>query len=283
MKRLLTVVFIFILALETKAQENKVLDGIFIKETAPTRRVVPYTHIREADVMYYKRVWRRIDLREKMNFPLYYPEEPINEIGYERVSLFEVIKRGVEEGTLTAYEDDGLGGNFQIPLPKSEASGKLSKEVTEETVDPVTGEFVQSSYTEEVKARNVIEYRLKEDWVFDRERSVMEVRIIGILPIIEEENVETGQKKPKALFWIYFPEARYVFANQEVYNPTNDGSRLTFEDLFRKRAFSSYIFRETNVFDNRMIDDYTDNIDLLLESRRVEHEIINVEHDMWQY
>ncbi len=265
------------------SQENKVLDGIFIKETAPTRRVVPYTHIREADVMYYKRVWRIIDLREKINFPLYYPELPIKEIGYERVSLFEVIKRGVEEGTITAYEDDEVGGQFQVPLTKSEAVKKLSEERTSTDIDLETGLEKEITFTVDIGSQDVVNYRIKEDWVFDRERSVMEVRILGILPVIEKESAETGQKTRTGLFWIYFPEARYVFANQEVYNPSNDGSRLTFEDLFRKRVFSSYIFRETNVYDNRMIDDYTDNIDLLLESRKVEQEIINVEHDMWQY
>jgi hypothetical protein len=145
MKRIALVSLISIFTIGAFAQENKVLDGIFIKETAPTRKVVPYTHIREADVMYYKRVWRILDLREKLNHPLYYPEDPIKEIGYERLSLFDVIKRGVEEGTLTAYEDDGVGGQFQVPMAKSEASGMLSKEITEETVDPLTGEFVTSS------------------------------------------------------------------------------------------------------------------------------------------
>ncbi|MEQ8909108.1 MAG: gliding motility protein GldN [Vicingaceae bacterium] len=283
MKRLVLVLLVALVSVSTYAQENKVLDGIFIKETAPTRRVVPYTHIREADVMYYKRVWRIIDLREKLNFPLYYPEQPIKEIGYERLSLFDVIRRGVEEGTITAYEEDEVGGQFQVPLTKSEAVGMLSEERTATDIDPETGLEVETSYTVDVTAQNVISYRIKEDWVFDRERSVMEVRIIGLLPVIEKENPNTGQTKKLGLFWIYFPEARYVFANHEVYNPENDGSRLTFEDLFRKRVFSSYIFRETNVYDNRMLEDYTSSIDRLLESRRVDHEIINIEHDMWQY
>tara|TARA_B100001109_G_scaffold174388_1_gene142544 strand:+ start:6829 stop:7680 length:852 start_codon:yes stop_codon:yes gene_type:complete len=283
MKRIVLILLTVIVSLSSYAQENKVLDGIFIKETAPTRRVIPYTHIREADVMYYKRVWRIIDLREKINFPLYYPEQPIKEIGYERLSLFDVIKRGVEEGTITAYEEDEVGGQFQVPLTKSEAFDMLSEERTNIDIDPETGLEIENTYTVDIGAQDVVSYRVKEDWVFDRERSVMEVRIIGILPVIEKESAETGQKTIKGLFWIYFPEARYVFANHEVYNTTNDGSRLTFEDLFRKRVFSSYIFRETNVFDNRMIDQYSKNIDMLLESRRIEHEIINIEHDMWQY
>jgi hypothetical protein len=68
-----------------------VLDGPYVKEHTPTRKVVPYTHLREADVMWAKRIWRVIDLREKMNHPLYYPVEPIN----DRKSLFDIIKQAL--------------------------------------------------------------------------------------------------------------------------------------------------------------------------------------------
>jgi gliding motility associated protien GldN len=263
--------------------DNKVLDGVFIKETSPTRRVIPYTHVREADVTYYKRVWRIIDLKEKINHTLYYPLQTIKEIGYERVSLFEVIKNGIQEGTLTAYDEDGVGGQFQVPLSKSEAIGKLSKEVTSTDVDPETGLEIESSYTEEIGPQNVKEYRLKEDWFFDKERSIMEVRIIGMLPVIETLNTETGTTRREGLFWIYFPEARYIFANHEVYNSSNDGARMTFEDLFRKRMFSGFIYKENNVFDNRILKSYTRGIDRLLEAEKIKAEIVNFEHDMWAY
>jgi gliding motility associated protien GldN len=263
--------------------DNKVLDGVFIKETSPTRRVIPYTHVREADVTYYKRVWRIIDLKEKINHTLYYPLQTIKEIGYERVSLFEVIKNGIQEGTLTAYDEDGVGGQFQVPLSKSEAIGKLSKEISSTDVDPQTGLEIESSYTEEIGPQNVKEYRLKEDWFFDKERSIMEVRIIGMLPVIETLNTETGTTRREGLFWIYFPEARYIFANHEVYNSSNDGARMTFEDLFRKRMFSGFIYKENNVFDNRILKSYTIGIDRLLEAEKIKAEIVNFEHDMWAY
>ena len=56
----------------TEVKAQKVLDKPWIKENTPTRRVIPYTHVREADVMWHRRVWRQIDLREKINHPLYY-------------------------------------------------------------------------------------------------------------------------------------------------------------------------------------------------------------------
>tara|TARA_R110002096_G_scaffold136909_6_gene289812 strand:- start:7132 stop:8016 length:885 start_codon:yes stop_codon:yes gene_type:complete len=284
MKKLIFLpICILFFLVDGKAQDNKVLDGVFIKETNPTRRVIPYTHVREADVTFTKRVWRHIDVREKINFPLYYPLNPINEIGYQRLSLFNVLKKGIEEGTITPYEEQDDGGQFQLALSKTEAMDKLSEERTTMDIDPETGLEFETTYTIDITALNVVAYWVKEDWFFDRERSVMEVRIIGILPITEKEDAATGQKRRGGLFWIYFPEARYVLANHEVYNESNDGSRLTFEDYFRKRIFSSHIYRETNVHDNRMLESYVKGVDRLLEGRKIEEEIIHHEHDMWQF
>lgn len=270
---------IFALSLVAEAQENKVLDGAFIKETAPTRRVVPYTHLREADVMYYKRVWREIDIREKLNHPLYYPLKPINEIGYKRMSLFDIIRQAIDEGTLTAYESE----DFQVELTKADAFAKLSEDLITYEEDLETGALNEVIIQNPIEGDAIANYWIKEDWFFDRERSVMEVRIIGLLPVINKYDGDGNFKGKGGLFWIYFPEARYVFANHEVYNANNDGARVTFEDLFRKRQFSSYIRQETNVYDNRILTDYTQNVDLLLEARRIEDEIIMFEHDLWQY
>ena len=283
MKKLVFLSLISILFFNDTSIAQEILDGIYIKEEAPTRRVIPYTHVREADVEYDKRVWRHIDLREKINHPLYYPLESIEELGYKRMSLFEVIKLGITSGELTPYEEQDDGGQWRVALTKTAAMDKLSEERTGSDIDPETGLEIETSYTIEVEAKDVVAYWIKEDWIFDRERSVMEVRIIGILPIIEKLNTETGQTRRGGLFWIYFPEARYVFANHEVYNPDNDAARLTFEDYFRKRKFSSHIYRETNVYDNRLLDDYIKGVDRLLEARKIEREIINHEHDMWQY
>jgi gliding motility associated protien GldN len=273
---------IAILSFSSQSIAQEVLDGMFIKETAPTKRVVPYTHIREADVMYYKRVWREIDIREKMNHPLYYPTQPINEIGYERKSLFTIITEAVKEGTITAYDQSSPG--FKIALTKTEAEEKLSREVVTFEENLETGALTEVIVPEPIGGVDIAKYWIKEDWVFDRERSVMEVRIIGILPIINKIADDGSIAGQQGLFWIYFPEARYVFANQEVYSSdVNDGSRLTFEDYFRKRMFSSYIYQETNVYNNRILDSYVKGVDRLLEARKVEEEIGNFEHDMWQF
>lgn len=54
---------------------QNVLDGVYVREHNPQRRVVPLSFLREADVMWSKKIWRIIDLKEKMNLPFGMPEE----------------------------------------------------------------------------------------------------------------------------------------------------------------------------------------------------------------
>jgi hypothetical protein len=161
---------------------QNVLDGAFIREHAATRRAVPYTHLREADVMWHQRIWRTIDLRQKMNQPLYYPLTPTNGVS----SLWDVIRKAVyEDGSVTAYDpgpllqDDG----FTRPLTHEELGALL---------DPVDTVWTPSLEDPEVsipvptprplESGHIRMYRLKEDRVLDKQRGVMEVRIIGIAP-----------------------------------------------------------------------------------------------------
>jgi gliding motility associated protien GldN len=262
------------------AQSN-VLDGVYVKEHtaqrfAPPNHPVPYAYLREADVMWSKRVWRVIDLREKVNQDFYYPEQP----SQGRKSLMQVIWDGVMiDGTLTPY-DDIAEGEFMVELSRAQIEQKYNRMDTAYTEDIETGELVERITPVNFLPQEVKSFRVKEDWFFDRQRSVLDVRIIGLCPVREYE--KDGTPRREAMFWIYFPQARYVFAQAEVYNRANDAERRTYEDMFWKRRFSSYIYKETNVYDRR-IADYANVIDALLESDRIKEEIFNFEHDLWEY
>ncbi|MBI1286867.1 MAG: gliding motility protein GldN [Flavobacteriales bacterium] len=280
MKKLLIILTIAFGAVGSmNATAQNVLDGVYVKEHYPTRKVIPYTHLREADVMWATRIWRKLDLREKMNLPLYYPTEPIK----NRRSLTQVIIEAVREGSLTAY--DPLDDEFTMTLTKAEIERKLSFIDTQyiESPDPPY-DLQMTVIEEEFDPANVKEVRLKEDWFFDRQRSVLDVRIIGIQPVADNIDRTTGEIRGKEpMFWVYFPEARNIFASAEVFNRQNDAERRTLEDIFWKRMFSSYIYKEKNVYD-RLISDYMLNgIDQLLEAERIKEDIFILEHDLWEY
>lgn len=260
---------------------SNVLDGIYIKDHAPTRKVIPYTHLREADVMWLKRIWREVDLREKINHPMYYPIAPIN----DRKSLFDVIKDAmVNEGTITPYSIGAVGTDdeFTQQLTIDEVKALLSRIDTQYVEDINTGEMVPQIVQTDITTDKVKMYRMKEEWFFDKQKSVMEVRIIGIAPMKEMFNQAQESLGYAPIFWIYFPEARFVFANAAVFNRFNDSERRTYEDIFWKRQFGSFIIKESNVYD-RGIKEYKLNLDALLEAERIKDDIFIMEHDLWNF
>ena len=263
------------------AQSPNVLDGAYVKETNLTKRVIPYPHLREADVMYKRRIWQEIDLRQKFNHPFYFPLDPIQ----DRQNLFDVVREALlVEGSLVAYSAGPLGDDDEFTFP-------LSADSIRKILNPVTlvkqyddfGEVIGTiQQSNELSSDKITRYRLKEDWIWDRQRSERYVRILGIAPMLEDFDIDGNSVGFRPLFWLYYPECRYVFANIEVYNMFNDAQRRTYEDLFQKRYFSSYIVKEDNSF-NRMIVSYARGLDALAESERIQQELFNLEHDIWHY
>jgi len=262
----------------TTVSAQNVLDGVYVKEHYPTRKVIPYTHLREADVMWSKRIWRKLDLREKINEPLYFPIDRIK----DRRSLTQVIMEAVKEGSLTAYSasDD----EFTLTLTKAEIDKIGAKVDTMYVENPDPPYDLQMKVVvNEFDPGSVKEYRIKEDWFFDKQRSVQDVRIIGICPVADNIDPVTGEVRGSTpLFWVYFPEARNIFASAEVFNRSNDAERRTLEDIFWKRMFGSYVYKEQNVYDRR-IADYKQGIHALLEAERVKDDLFIIEHDLWEY
>jgi len=260
------------------AQSN-ILDGVYVKEHTIERKLIPYAHLREADVMWSKRVWRYLDLKEKMNHDLYFPKD--STIG--RQSLMQLIWWSIRSGELTAYKHT-LGAEGDIvhpPLEVSELIGRFNKIDTSYVDDIETGEQTPVYTRRPFNTSDVIGFKIKEDWFFDRQRSVMDVRIIAIAPVYETAGSDGGKRK-ETLFWVYFPEARSIFANHEVFNKSNDAERRTFDDIFWKRKFSSYVYKESNVYD-RNISEYKNGADALLEADKIKEDIFVFEHDLWEY
>lgn len=278
MKRILvTAVVLFAMVLPSVGQN--VLDGVYVREHSPTRIPVQLSYLREADVMWSKKIWRIIDLREKMNLAFYWPTERIN----DRRSLNDIIYNAVKEGTLTAYKDE----EFTYPMTREEFQRVGGAGVDTTTIiDPEPPYLERDTVIiREFSTANIIAYRVKEEWFFDKQRSVMDVRIIGLAPLIyavdDQGNRREGNLKIP-IFWVYFPEGRKIFANEEVFMRGNDSDRRTWDDIFQKRMFSSYIYKENNVYDRR-IEDYKEGMDALLEADRIKMEIVNMEHDLWEY
>ncbi len=279
--RFLLVVFVLSLGGKLTAQENNFLDtprdGLYTKMETPEREPVPYVPLREADITWKKRVWRMIDLRQKQNQPLYFPVKPKK----HWKNLVTVLIDAVKSEQLTAY-DAKLDDQFLVPLTPDKVEEIIVKY---DTVDEYNdeGEVIgQKATRQELDPSLVKKIQIKEVWYFDKQRSVMDVRILGICPKVERYDDYGTFVGEEPLFWIYFPDAREILAKAEVFNPFNTSANLTYDDYFMKRLFDSYIYKEDNVYD-RKISDYAVGMDALLESERVKNELLEFEQYLWEY
>lgn len=258
-------------------------DGIADKSFVNDRTPLPYEHLRWDDALFSEKVWRELDLREKMNQTFRYEAEDDNGSQMFINILFDALKKD----SVVAFADD----RFTTPLTTADIEGKTQggEPDTTAVVDPnnPTGPPLKYVVTREsFNPRLVTRLRMKEEWVFDRESSRMVCRIIGIAPVIERQRGNTKLTQSEVLFWVYYPDLRKTLARYEVYNPKNLGyGRMTWEELFEARMFSSYVTKSTldNPGNKTIRQMIKDPILALLEGENVRERIFNYEQDLWSY
>ena len=246
------------------------LDDIVDKRITSEKRLLAYDHVREADIFWEKRIWRDIDIREKMNLPFAYPERP----------FFSILMDAAINSEITVYstEDD----KFSASLTPDEVASMGATIDTVITFDPETYEEQLQVVRNDINPEDVKRFRIKEVWFFDEETSTMQVRILGMARLVDKTDENGNFLYEKPMFWVYYPEAREILSRERVFNIGNDASPITWEDLLEMRFFASYIYKESNVRDRRL-QDYLTGIDLLLEADKIKQEIFNFEHDLWSY
>ena len=384
-----------------------IIDGVVMKEAVITKAKVPYQYVREADYVWSKRVYSRIDSREKINHNLFLPhdfisseynimdlmknqDDPNWERNAERYSLWTLIRLHIINGDLPVFAsssdetpeiEDGYSFKYEIvsntedPFFKDvNYRNKISKligftsapkvesysyydSINEEKVSVTvvkTGnledylndanyaqlKFLYNQNPQKIKSwwdatlegeemkgdgasywvtsKCIVGYNIKEDWFFDKQRSVLDRRIIAIAPVVkfgvdlDDDGNSTGERgdlllypptdqetlhyydgkseilpyegqvEDRELFWLYFPHLRNHMVQYYVYNDKSDAQWMSFDDLFWKRQFSAQIYKTTDKFD-RDIEDYKYGVDALYEAERIKDEIRKWEIDVWNY
>jgi len=241
-------------------------------------RVIQYPFLREADMVWSTRHWEIIDIREKINQHLYYPIKDLP----DRKSLFEVLVDGIlSEGTIVEVFYDDLFRNPMTPDALEQRINRIDTFALDQDFGIIKED--PSTYgidTTKIRSNNVLGYRIKSDWYFDKQRGEMKNRIIAIAPIVKNKR----SPEPYELFWVWFPDARVALHTHTTYNRNNRKQRLTFDEVFHLRYFNSVVYKEDNVYD-RAIADYKidDTMMQLLEAQQIRENLRNFEHDLWEY
>jgi gliding motility associated protien GldN len=248
------------------------------------RQPIQWQYIRESDILWKKRVWREIDTREKQNVAFRYAGDEHSGGGM----FIEILIDAIKKGKIVAYGT--FDDRFTTVLTKEQIMEKVAgKRDTITVLDPITGEEIQQTRITDFKPETITKYRIKEDWIFDRNQGQMVVRIVGIAPVQDLYGDDGVYRGPQSMFWLYYPEIRGILANYEVYNPQNDMYRATWDEFFESRMFSSRITKVSNPFGTigggygESFQDRMNPMESLYEGKKTAEEIFNKEHDMWVY
>ena len=271
---------LILLILLTGIAQAQIINGAFKRQDVYQKIPMVLPTPREADIFWSKKIWRVIDLREKINQPLFYP---ISETD-SRVNLITLLLKGIENKLITPY-DARLDDDFKNPMTFEQVKEAFgAQEQKKEVRNLETGEMETRTIQGEIRTQEIKQYMVKEEWYFDKQNSTLNVRIIGISPIREfiREGDASNQAQRQQVFWVYYPEIRNLLAANEAFNPYNDARNISFDDLFVKRFFNSYIVKESNSY-NRFISQYLKGKDAMLESKRIEESIFDFEQNLWEY
>lgn len=272
-----------IIEVKKSLRPNEAIERNLVKDRTP----LPYENLREDDAVYRQKIWRVIDIREKINLPFRYSADDDN--GNQRFIsiLLKAIQNGPDHGGVTAFSN--IDDRFTTPLTKAEVARTIAGDPISVPLYDTLGNITGYKETPpEINLDSFYRFKIKEEVIFDKESSRLFWRIIGIAPIkdiITNEGVNLG---PVDLFWVSYPDMRPVFVKYDVYNGKNYGARMSWEELFESRHFHGRIVKSTldNPYDLYLKQEMGlkgQPILQLLQGKKIKNEIFNYEQNLWSY
>ena len=274
----LTILICFLFSVNSFAQVNILNATIpseigiqnFDQKQSDNDSFLEFDYIDERDILWSKIVYEKIDLNEKLNFPLLFP---VNDETYakNRKSLWRILKENIINKRITELYFD-RNDNFKDKMSFNDVMEVVS------FTELING--VQTP-AEELKSIDITGYRIKGMWYFDKRQGEMKYRLLGLMPIGKNLKDDDG-KNNTDLFWIWYPSIRKILHEEKVFNDKNNASSISFDQLLVSRRFSSFIYKEDNVYGDRSIKEYKiPGLESILESQRIKKEILDFEQDMW--
>ena len=245
-------------------------DGFYQANNMEDAVPFAYPEVNKKNIRFYKRVWRDIDLKDEKNAILAIPGN----------SLIEVIMKAIEKGKLSLYSPDD--DSFKGRLSAQEGMARFADSVLVPIFDDEGNQIDSKMTLNEFDPARVTKFRVKEDIFFDKQRSRLETRIIGVAPLM---NITTSAELAESVgstpaFWLYFPQLRYSLVQVDISDPDKGLYDMTMDDFFVQNKFASNIVRESSPGMLQNMKD-TENGGQLLDGKKVEEKLDAYKKRLW--
>ncbi len=263
--------------------------------------------IPEEDIFYMTRLWRRMDLNEKMNRPFFSAGNEISKY------LIDWVNAGV----LKAYKNDSLRTEISIEdfkenlkididnidgqLSAAEMAAGFGGSETSSGVDDGWGTVptgqpekpasndgfssspIAASTDEYFFPKDLTILEIKEDAVIDKKRSRLYFDIQTVTLIVPASKTRAGFDKPVASFR-YKDIYNLMKANKNCvwYNSQNEMQHKNMSTAFDLRLFDARIIKKGNAEDKFLTDIYRGEQEGLMMSQLIENQLIELEDTMWE-
>lgn len=297
--------------------------------------------IPDSDILMKRTLWRRVDLKEKQNVPMFSinneitrylldaakaglldaytndscktlltPEQlrqnllvPNQAGGLSEEEIAAGFGQTSDDGwgnanqnnAATATQDDGWGAPAQ-PQQEDDGWGTPQRVADNNASDSATTQQDQgggwgdqaslAANTEDEFFPNQLSLlELKEDWIFDKKRSRLYYDIQTITIVLPADQTELGIEKPIASFKYRDVERlfrsdpkRYIWFNEQ-----NNAQHKNLADAFDNRLFWGRIVKYSNPENKAFLDIHQGEKESLIKSLQFEHELMELEHGLWEY
>lgn len=198
---------------------------------------------------------------------------------------------GWDKKEVKKADDDGWGTPTKKTTAKKNSKKKPAKKEEPKPVEvpkPVDN-FQQQAVAateEEFFPDQLSILEVKEEWTFDKKRSRLYTDIQSFTVYLpSEQNQATGLEVPVASF--RYKDVERLFRSDPKkyiwYNAVNEAQHKNLADAFDLRLFYGRIVKYSNAGDKSMIDIYKGEKAGLLKSLQYEQELMEMEHDLWEY